>query len=293
MRSSARRLTYRIARAARPVIDDLASLVLPERCRVCGVGDLDATCSAPHHVARSRLQNGRLRRRLVGPLDLPLRLLCDPCCRSIVRTRTPIADPNGADVAAFEASPALFSLVHALKYDGIVELIPWLGAHLARAASCLRQAGPLALVPIPLHESRLAERGFNQSSLLAHDVAARLGVPIWDGLLGRRRATLPVAQLPPAARRQQVHGAFAQRTSPASRELRVVLVDDVVTSGATRDAARAALERSLGSTAGFLALCRARGASSWSYEVARNYGRRSRPTRARTRVQAEPRHADR
>lgn len=293
MRRSARSRVRRLTRTLRPFLDDLASLVFPERCRLCGAGDIDAWRATPGARVSSRLQNGRLRRRILGSFDLPLRLLCDPCCRSIVRAAPVDPDASPADVAAFEATPALFSLVHAFKYDAVIELAPWLGAYLARAASHLREAGPVALVPVPLHASRLAERGFNQSSVLAHEVAARLGVPVWEGLLERRRATPPVAQLAHAERRAQVRGAFAQRARPTSCAPRLVLVDDVVTTGATRDAARAALERSLGSTAGFLALCRARDAASWSYEAARKYGRRSRPTRARTRVQDEPRHADR
>ena len=66
----------------------------------------------------------------------------------------------------------------------------------SRHARPLLGGGPLALVPIPLHPQRLAARGFNQSALLAHDVGARLGVPVWENFLERRRSTPPLAECP-------------------------------------------------------------------------------------------------
>jgi ComF family protein len=262
------------ARAAGRAFDDVAAFLFPEVCRGCGAGDVDAPFWRGTGRPRSRLQDGRLRRRILGPLSLPLRLLCASCCEALVPLRVPVASAPSLDVVAFEPSPVLFTLVHALKYDGIVELIPWFGARLARVARRLLPRGPLALVPVPLHAQRLAERGFNQSALLAHDVGARLGVPVWEALLVRREATPPLAQLAHVERRIRVENAFVRRSSKRSDAIRVVLVDDVITTGATRDAARAALGEPAARRAAFLGLCRAREASRWSYEPRINCGRR-------------------
>lgn len=268
------RLRRLSARAAGRVVDDVAALLFPEICRQCGAADVDASSLGSTGHASSRLQNGRLRRRILGPLSLPLRLLCASCCAKLEPQRAPSAPTLSRDVVAFQPSPALFTLVHALKYDGVVELVPWLGARVARVARRLLPRGPIALVPVPLHALRLKERGFNQSALIAHDVGARLGVPVWEALLVRTAPTPPLARLAHAERRARVENAFASRPSTRSQAIRVVLVDDVVTTGATREAARAALGPEASARAAFLGLCRAREASPWSYEPSINCGRR-------------------
>ena len=257
-RRRARRLAARWLGA---LVDDGAAFVFPESCLACGRGDLDRLPTLGR--VPSRLQNGRLRHRIVGPWSVPLRLLCGSCCAAL--SASPPADCTAVDVAAFTPSPILFRLLHALKYEGLVELVPWFGARLARAAQRMIHKPNSVLVPIPLHPQRHAERGFNHSALLAHDVGARLGVPVWDGLLERRKPTRPLARMAHAERRAEVRNAFVRRAAVA--DLRVVLVDDVVTTGATRDAVRAVLEAPRPLESASLALCRARDAPTWGATV--------------------------
>jgi ComF family protein len=101
-----------------------------------------------------------------------------------------------------------------------------------------------AVVPVPLHPSRLAERGYNQSALLARPLARRLGVPFWPLALARVRDTPGQASLDRAARLTNVRGAFKvrQREHVSGRD--ILLVDDVCTTGATLDACTAALRES-------------------------------------------------
>jgi ComF family protein len=144
----------------------------------------------------------------------------------------------------------LRDVLHAFKYDGRRSLAPALAALLREQAADVL-AGADLIVPVPLHAARRRHRGFNQ----ARDLAAGLGVPILAALR-RTRATRAQASLTAGARRRNVRGAFAlapaspwtaatwrlsrrdrvARTADALADRVVVLVDDVVTTGATLDA---------------------------------------------------------
>jgi ComF family protein len=114
--------------------------------------------------------------------------------------------------------------------------------HLVRRLSrSVPGAAPALVVPIPLHPSRLRERGFSPAALLARACASEVGAPFAPTLLARLRDTPSQTGLSRAARRRNVAGVFvAERSAPA----RVWLVDDVVTTGATLSEAARALRRS-------------------------------------------------
>lgn len=252
-----------LRRALQRSLEDIAETLFPSACRSCGADLGDPPAAVPRPARRHAvLWNGRVRRPLAGSWTLPLRILCPQCCAALVPPDTLGVLPASAVpvVAAFSPAPPLFELVHALKYEAKTELVPHLGGCLARAARRVL-GNEFALVPVPLHVSRLRARGFNQSALLAREVAARLGAPLFEELLQRPRATSPQAQLAAAARVANVAGAFARtRVLPAGAS-RWVLVDDVVTTGAT---ARAAL-LALGAPAErctVLTLCQARPGAS-------------------------------
>jgi ComF family protein len=135
-------------------------------------------------------------------------------------------------------------VVHALKYGGWTAIADGMAVRMARLtwpADVVRER--TALVAVPLAGVRERERGFNQSELLAHALGARWHCAVWPRALERVRATETQTRLTPEARRRNVFGAFraVPAVSNALRGAHVVLVDDVITTGATLSACAAAL----------------------------------------------------
>jgi ComF family protein len=107
-------------------------------------------------------------------------------------------------------------------------------------ASQLSAAPPDLVVPIPMHWSRRLARGANSPELLAEAVASSWRIPYYPGLLARTRNTLPQFELPPRDRFRNVRGAFQVRIGYDLSDARVLILDDILTTGATAsDAARA------------------------------------------------------
>jgi ComF family protein len=136
------------------------------------------------------------------------------------------------------------TLVHSLKYGDRLDLAPTAGRWMARAGRDLLQDAD-ALVPVPLHWRRLWARRFNQSAMLAKAISEVSGVPVAENALKRVKATAQQVGLSQAERASNVQGAF--RVPPEGRaEVKgrnLVLIDDVLTSGATADSCARSLLR--------------------------------------------------
>jgi ComF family protein len=161
--------------------------------------------------------------------------------RDFTRDRDSAPDPRLEPTIAFGAfGGALATALRRLKYQDRPDLAAPLG-HLARQAA--RQAGLTAdlVVPVPLHPRRLVDRGYNQAALLAAQVAVELDAPLLARGLVRLRNTPQQAHLDRAARLDNVRQAFRARLPLAIQGRRVVLVDDVATTGATLTACSEAL----------------------------------------------------
>jgi len=146
--------------------------------------------------------------------------------------------------APFEYAPPLDGIIHGLKYDGALANARVLGTLLGRALAAIDlhlQAD--LLVPMPLHTTRLVQRGFNQSYEIARFVSRRVGLPCEPRALGRLRATESQVDLSRTQRVLNVQGAFGRAARSSRVEgRRVALVDDVVTTGSTvTEASRALL----------------------------------------------------
>lgn len=129
--------------------------------------------------------------------------------------------------------------LHALKYDGERRLGPVLGAAVARRWARVGVVGDV-LIPVPGSPDRVRDRGYDQAALIATEAGHHLGLPVNVGLL-RARATAAQFDLDRAARVSNLTGAFRVQATAQLRERWVVLVDDVVTTGATLAACGAAV----------------------------------------------------
>jgi ComF family protein len=146
--------------------------------------------------------------------------------------------PPASSSTLFVYGGPLAEAIRRFKYHGRTEIAPALGQLLSGAV--LPYVGRVDLVmPVPLYPSRLRARGFNQAALLAKPVARRLGLPLDVMALGRIRDTAEQAGITRAERALNVKGAFVARAP--RRPSRVLLIDDVRTTGATLAAASEAL----------------------------------------------------
>lgn len=208
----------------------LQHALLPPRCLICAqrsdtASDLCAACRADFQA------NERCCARCALPLALPA-ALCGECLK-----REPSFD---AAYAPYVYGHPLDHLLTQLKFGhslaaGRVVTELWIDAlrdGLARGAIA---SLPEVLIPVPLHAQRLRERGYNQALELARPLTHAFGIALAPGLLARTRATPAQAELDAKTRRKNLHGAFefhlpkGQSAPPSS----AVLLDDVMTTGAT------------------------------------------------------------
>ena len=203
----------------RALLDHILNLLFPSTCTVCHAPVLE--------------------RRWGGA--------CPECWSSLIRLEPPFCPKCGEPAPAIEGlcgpclrgdhhfdfarsallfTPALREIIHHLKYADRVSLARPLGDMLKR---CFEQEGfeGNLLVPVPLHRSRERVRGFNQAEL----IASRIGLPIATRLLRRRKNTPSQTGLTRNERKRNLAGAFEIRGEAAG--CRIILVDDVYTTGST------------------------------------------------------------
>ncbi len=147
-------------------------------------------------------------------------------CSMCVRQALPL-------YALGDYAPPLREIILQFKFKGITKPAGWLAALLdEQFGDRLKQLKPFVLVPVPLHPSRENYRGYNQSTLLAEQLGPLLKVPINEQLIKRVEKRRPQAKLSMKQRKKNIRGVF--RSSPSEeRTQRLILLDDVVTSGAT------------------------------------------------------------
>lgn len=224
-------------RRIRPLAGHIAALLLEKRCPACGT---------PVSPSAGAAKNG------------PASDLCPACALALARRAGGYCDRCGAVSAWPDAPPApcgkclaatrpwgrfflhgayaglLRDLLLRFKHKHELPLGPLLGSLLA-AHPGLEGDTYDALVPLPLHPKRLRERGFNQSLELARPLALRLAAPVAPDFLRRTAHTAPQTSLHYNDRHSNVRGIFA--ADAAVRDKRILLIDDVATTGATLEEA--------------------------------------------------------
>lgn len=228
----------RVARRTRQAVAAVVGAALPPLCPACreplsGLGGLCPACwckldfIAQPYCAR---------------LGIPFPYDGGPGLLSLEAITDPPAYGRARAVVRYDETAG--SLVHALKYGDRLDLAPTLGRWMANAGRELTAEAD-ALVPVPLHWRRLWARRFNQSAALAQEIAGDCGAAVEPELLARVKATAQQVGLTRAERAKNVQGAFRvpERVKPRVRGRKVLLIDDVLTSGATVDACARALLR--------------------------------------------------
>ncbi len=173
-------------------------------------------------------------------------VFCGPCARTLVpRFDSPRWKPTHTEVAAFDYGGALRDAIVRFKYQRRDDLARPLAALLARCGPRVSALRPDLVVPVPSHPTKLALRTFDPAALLARAFAATIGARSVPDALDKVRVTRAQAGLDREARLVNLEGAYLCPRGQASRfaSARVVLVDDVRTTGATLLACHEALER--------------------------------------------------
>lgn len=212
----------------RDAFDAVVDVLLPPACASCDVvlpGPQGFCDDCAHEVLELPTVHCR---RCAEPGAFE-RGLCSRCVSGVVWERA---------WAPFEHEGSIAKAIHRFKYEDRSDLSRPLGILLAALSKHELTSMPGVLVPLPLHEARFRERKFDQAGLLAAVVGQRAGREVQAGWLSRTRNTRRQVGLSEAEREANVRGAFV--ASAAVRGQDVVLVDDVLTSGATaREAVRA------------------------------------------------------
>lgn len=239
------------AQAARGLAGRLADMALPPLCLSCGQGveAHGALCGACWAA--------------VGFIDAPFCPVSgvpfpyDPGPGIVSAAALASPPPYAKARAVMRYSDESAKLVHRFKYADRMEAAPAFARWMTRAGAELLDGADF-IAPVPLHRRRLFSRRFNQSAELARRISGLSGVSFMPDLLERMRATRPQVGLSGSARRRNVAGAF--RLRGRAKELVkgriVVIVDDVITTGATVEACARALNAA--GTAEVRVLCLAR-----------------------------------
>ncbi len=215
------------------IVTVMLQLLFPRRCPVCdGI---------------VRPIGEKLCTECLGRLKLLTPPWCMKCGKKITGQKEYCADCIRKEHeyirgrALYEYESAALS-IYRFKYGGRREYAPFYGEQVAEyLGDFVRSIQPDALIPIPLHKKRKNARGYNQAELLAQAIGEGLGVPVYTEILVREKNTAPLKYENPEERQNNLKKAFNIRQNDVKLE-KVVLIDDIYTTGCTIDEAARTLK---------------------------------------------------
>lgn len=226
-------------------IESLITFLFPARCRCCGaeLGVWRIRYICPDCWAKIQPLSDPVCHICGYPLSLDPVLRStplEPLCRDCIRLRPPFAKARSAVLY----QDAVETAIHLLKFEGKRVMARPLAQLLIEHAPLDEFDDARMVIPMPLSKKRMAERGFNQVEPLARAVAERMGIEYRDDILLKSRHTPPQSRFQERERRREnVRGAFKVENRSSISGLNLLLVDDVLTTGATAsEAARTLLE---------------------------------------------------
>ena len=214
----------------------IISVFFPDRCPVCAkaVGSLE---KGIHARCREKLSyiTGACCIRCGRPLFDERKGRCDNC------EHTQYAYEAGKSVWLYDET--MQRLIYDLKYGGCREYGEFLGEEMTRLfAETIKEWKIDRIVPVPIHPNRMKERGYNQAEIPARVLAERLGISLDTGLLRRTKKTQAQKELDKRERMRNLSGAFCCTAALKNRE-RILLIDDIYTTGSTMHACALSLRR--------------------------------------------------
>ncbi|MBU2054084.1 MAG: ComF family protein [Proteobacteria bacterium] len=236
------------------VLTGLADVIFPPRCLTCGVilERHDSLPFCPPCLSGIRFIRSPLCSRCGVPFSLPEG--ADHLCGDCLVTQRPYAIARA--VGYYEET--LLTAIHLFKYRGRMGIGEVLGRIMADFAGVIWDMKVFSLLlPVPLHRKRLQERGFNQAVILARSLSKRFSIPLDFMTLRREVPTAPQVGLGLEERWANVRGAFAVRKPEKIAGRRVLLVDDVFTTGSTLSECAAVLMQAEAEAVAVLTLARA------------------------------------
>ncbi len=232
---STKEVLYNSKRIKGQIKEGIKDLFFPRHCPVCDVvlaGNGELIC--------------RECREIPQPVKAP-RCVC--CGKHLEREEQVRCRDCGGKKRSFEWGVALYEYasvhdsIHAFKNLGRAEYAEYYGSQIIRfLAPVIKRMKGDALVPIPLHSSKLRSRGYNQASLLAKEISKNAGIPVREDILIRTRKTASQKKMDHATRQNNMKKAFHMVKNDVKLKT-IILVDDVFTTGNTIEAAAEVLKQ--------------------------------------------------
>lgn len=215
--------------AAIHIVDKLLDMIYPRRCPAC-----DGIVPSG---------DGLICRGCVKRLPYIKEPYCMKCGKELRHEEEEYCEDCRKREHVYTAGRALFSYnevmqrsVSAFKYKGRQEYAVFYGSEMAKHfKQQLKRWGAQVLIPVPVHKSRYRQRGYNQAALLAKSLSRYTGIPVDEGMLVRSKKTAAQKTLNNKERRKNLQGAF-QLAKNVVQYKKIVLVDDIYTTGSTADA---------------------------------------------------------